>query len=118
MSKNFSISSYEFSDDLESKLYQNHRDFLLWPIVYLLKDESTKDAYVGETTDVITCGLPRGPRPERGLRRRDGQPDLLKLVDPVLDPLTFPWQAINHLTGTSGPTPYRGHSEWEPLTGS
>lgn len=53
MSKNFSISSYEFSDDLESKLYQNHRDFLLWPIVYFLKDESTKDAYVGETTDVI-----------------------------------------------------------------
>lgn len=53
MSKNFSISSYQFSDDLESKLYQNHRDFLLWPMVYLLKDESTKDAYVGETTDVI-----------------------------------------------------------------
>lgn len=53
MSKNFSISSYQFSEDLEDKLYQNHRDFLLWPMVYLLKDESTKDAYVGETTDVI-----------------------------------------------------------------
>jgi DUF2075 family protein/predicted GIY-YIG superfamily endonuclease len=53
MPKKFFISSYQFSEELEDKLYHNHRDFLLWPMVYLLKDESTKDAYVGETTDVI-----------------------------------------------------------------
>lgn len=53
MKKNFSIHHYRFNSELESELIQNHREFLSWPLVYFLNDNQSKDAYVGETTDVI-----------------------------------------------------------------
>ena len=53
MKKNFSIHHYRFNPELESELIQNHREFLSWPLVYFLNDNKSKDAYVGETTDVI-----------------------------------------------------------------
>ncbi|MDR6562790.1 MULTISPECIES: DNA/RNA helicase domain-containing protein [unclassified Arcicella] len=51
---NFSIKQYSFDSNLETKLINNHRKFVNWPLVYLLKENSTKEAYVGETTDVLT----------------------------------------------------------------
>ena len=53
MKKNFAIHHYRFNSGLESELIQNHREFLSWPLVYFLNDNKSKDAYVGETTDVI-----------------------------------------------------------------
>ncbi len=54
MVKNFSITSYRLGEALETEVRFNHRDFLNWPLVYFLCNEQTKDAYVGETTDVLT----------------------------------------------------------------
>lgn len=54
MSKKYSIVEYSFDSNLNTKIIQNHRDYLSWPIVYFLKNQSTKDAYIGETTDVLT----------------------------------------------------------------
>lgn len=51
--KNFSINHYNFDVDLEQQIIVNHRDYLSWPLVYFLNDETSKDAYVGETTDVL-----------------------------------------------------------------
>ena len=52
--KDFKIRQYDFDSDLEKNIFDNERDYLSWPIVYFLNDEDTKDAYVGETTDVIS----------------------------------------------------------------
>lgn len=51
--KSFTITNYQFDDLLEKKIINNHRDYLSWPLVYFLNNESSKDAYVGETTDVL-----------------------------------------------------------------
>jgi DUF2075 family protein len=51
--KNFSISHYAFNNELEKNILDNHRDYLTWPLVYFLNDNTSKDAYVGETTDVL-----------------------------------------------------------------
>lgn len=51
--KNFTITHYKFDNELEKKIINNHRDYLSWPLVYFLKDETSKNAYVGETTDVL-----------------------------------------------------------------
>lgn len=53
MKKNFTIHQYDFRNNLEAELIQNHRDFLYWPIVYFLNNDKSFEAYVGETTDVI-----------------------------------------------------------------
>jgi len=53
MNKSYSICRYDFNSAIESKLIQDQRDFLSWPIVYFLNDIKVQDAYVGETTDVI-----------------------------------------------------------------
>ncbi|GEN78034.1 DUF2075 domain-containing protein [Chryseobacterium hagamense] len=50
----FSIQQYPFDSTLESAIIENHRDFLNWPLVYFLEEEKSKEAYVGETTDVLT----------------------------------------------------------------
>lgn len=50
---NFSIRQYPFDNNLESEIIDNHRDFLNWPLVYFLEENKTKEAYVGETTDVL-----------------------------------------------------------------
>ncbi len=54
MTKNFSITSYHLDETLETEVRFKHQDFLNWPLVYFLRNEQTKDAYVGETTDVLT----------------------------------------------------------------
>lgn len=50
----FTIKQYSFDTDLESTILENHREFLNWPLVYFLEEEKSKEAYVGETTDVLT----------------------------------------------------------------
>ncbi|MDR6546273.1 DUF2075 family protein [Chryseobacterium rhizosphaerae] len=53
--KNFTITEeYSFNNLIETKITNNHKDYLSWPIVYFLKNKKTKSAYVGETTDVVT----------------------------------------------------------------
>jgi len=52
--KKFSISHYNFDTELEQQIILNHRDYLSWPLVYFLNDDLSKDAYVGETTDVLS----------------------------------------------------------------
>ncbi|AZA90279.1 Uncharacterized conserved protein [Chryseobacterium nakagawai] len=53
--KNFIITEeYSFNNLIETKIINNHKDYLSWPIVYFLKNKKTKSAYVGETTDVVT----------------------------------------------------------------
>ncbi len=49
----FSIQQYPFDSNLESIIIENHRDFLNWPLVYFLEENKSKEAYVGETTDVL-----------------------------------------------------------------
>lgn len=53
MDKKFDIYNYDFNSNIESELIENHRDFLSWPVVYFLNNHKSKEAYVGETTDVV-----------------------------------------------------------------
>jgi DUF2075 family protein len=53
MNGKFTISQYNFDSELEKEIIENHREYLSWPLVYFLNDQKTKDAYVGETTDVL-----------------------------------------------------------------
>ena len=48
----FKIESHDFDINSIDSL-DNHYANNLWPIVYLLNDESVKEAYIGETTDTI-----------------------------------------------------------------
>ncbi|WHT39539.1 DUF2075 domain-containing protein [Myroides sp. mNGS23_01] len=49
----FSIQQYPLDDQIENRLIANNREFLNWPLVYFLEEQGAKEAYVGETTDVI-----------------------------------------------------------------
>jgi len=51
--KKFTISHYNFDTELEQQIVLNHREYLSWPLVYFLNDDLSRDAYVGETTDVL-----------------------------------------------------------------
>jgi len=53
MPKSFSISKYPFDFQLELTLLDQQRDHLSWPIVYFLQNNLLKEAYVGETTDMV-----------------------------------------------------------------
>jgi len=50
----FEIKKYEFNADLLYSINSNHYVNGLWPLVYIISNESTKEAYVGETTDAIS----------------------------------------------------------------
>ncbi|MGB5554870.1 MAG: DNA/RNA helicase domain-containing protein, partial [Flavobacteriaceae bacterium] len=50
----FVIKDYEFSSSLFEEFNNNHFAKDLWPIVYILSDDNTKEAYVGETTDMYS----------------------------------------------------------------
>lgn len=50
----FTISSFECNHDLETNVRLLHSNFLNWPLLYFLKDDIKREAYIGETTDVIT----------------------------------------------------------------
>ena len=52
--KSFLIRKYDFSSTLGEKFQDNHYARDLWPLVYILSDGAQKEAYVGETTDVIS----------------------------------------------------------------
>jgi len=54
MDKEFSIFQYDFNSNTEIEITENHRGFLSWPIVYFLNNEKSQEAYVGETTDVVS----------------------------------------------------------------
>jgi len=54
MSAPFQIHQYPFDDQLEFTLLDQQVDYLYWPIVYFLKDWKLKEAYVGETTDMLS----------------------------------------------------------------
>lgn len=54
----FSIHKYALDQELEDKLVNNHQKYLNWPLVYFLErdtgeQELLREAYVGETTDLI-----------------------------------------------------------------
>ena len=49
----FSIKQYPLDNQIENRLISNNREFLNWPLVYFLEKQGAKEAYVGETTDVI-----------------------------------------------------------------
>jgi uncharacterized protein len=48
---NFEIKRYDFNPHLFNDFQNSHTAKDLWPIVYILSDGYTKEAYVGETTD-------------------------------------------------------------------
>lgn len=54
MGKNFTISSFSAQDNFEVDFKQKYGSYLNWPLICFLKDEASKAAYVGETTDVVT----------------------------------------------------------------
>ncbi len=47
----FDIESYKFDETILPAIMGNHYVKDLWPVVYILSDENTKELYVGETTD-------------------------------------------------------------------
>ncbi|WP_276090317.1 DNA/RNA helicase domain-containing protein [Pedobacter sp. JY14-1] len=49
----FVISSYSFNSKLFDELYNHHYARNNWPVVYILSDGTTKEAYVGETSDTF-----------------------------------------------------------------
>ncbi len=51
LNNSFEIRSYDFNPKLFNEFQNVHSAKDLWPIVYLLSDDSTREAYVGETTD-------------------------------------------------------------------
>lgn len=53
-SKLFEIKKYDFTQDLLSKISDNHFVNGLWPLVYILSDGPMREAYVGETTDAFS----------------------------------------------------------------
>jgi len=54
MAKSFQIKEYPFNHKLENLLLDREDFFLRRPIIYLLKNNESKEVYVGETTDMVT----------------------------------------------------------------
>ncbi len=52
--KIYSVKSFNFDTTTELSIRNNYKDYLNWPMVYLLDNKTTKEAYIGETTDVLT----------------------------------------------------------------
>ena len=48
------IDHYDFENSLFENLSTNHFAKDCWPSVYILSDENSKTAYIGETTDVYS----------------------------------------------------------------
>jgi uncharacterized protein len=49
-----SIRQYDFTSDILEELNDNHYAKDMWPIVYVISDDKTNFAYVGETTDTYS----------------------------------------------------------------
>jgi len=54
MSKRYLISTSEFSEQSLIDLSLKHQSFLSWPLVYFLSENEKYEAYVGETTDLVS----------------------------------------------------------------
>jgi uncharacterized protein len=54
MSKRYLISTSEFSEESLTDISLKHQNFLSWPLVYFLSENNKYDAYVGETTDLVS----------------------------------------------------------------
>ena len=54
MQNSFAIKQYEFQPGFLSDINNDHYAKNSWPLVYILSDGRTKQAYVGETTDVLS----------------------------------------------------------------
>lgn len=52
LNNQFVIKDYEFSSNLFGGFNNSHFAKDLWPVVYILSDKDSKEAYVGETTDM------------------------------------------------------------------
>lgn len=50
----FSINKFDFDSSIFSKFSTNHYVKDLWPVVYILSDGVSKEAYIGETTDAYS----------------------------------------------------------------
>lgn len=50
----FEIVNYEFDATVFGKIQDHPIAEQLWPIVYIIHDDKTSEAYIGETTDVIS----------------------------------------------------------------
>lgn len=48
------IKKYNFTNSLHKEIESNHFVKNCWPLVYILSDDSTMHAYVGETTDALS----------------------------------------------------------------
>ncbi|NQY28187.1 MAG: GIY-YIG nuclease family protein [Flavobacteriaceae bacterium] len=48
---NLAVKRYDFNTNLFEEFNNLHYAKDLWPLVYILSDGKTKEAYVGETTD-------------------------------------------------------------------
>ena len=48
------IKKYDFTSNLQKEIEANHFVKNCWPLVYILSDDSSKQAYVGETTDALS----------------------------------------------------------------
>jgi len=53
MSQEFSIQKYDFTNESLNELTNNHYVSDLWPVVYIINDDTKLEAYIGETTDTI-----------------------------------------------------------------
>lgn len=54
LNDSFEIQRYDFDLRMFDEFQQNHYAKNLWPVVYILSDGTTKEAYVGETTDTFS----------------------------------------------------------------
>lgn len=50
----FEIKKYDFNHELLASIGNNFYASGLWPLVYILSDGQTREAYVGETTDALS----------------------------------------------------------------
>ncbi len=50
----FNITTYPFSDKVADLIREDNLVQESWPLVYIIKDDNLKEAYVGETTNVIS----------------------------------------------------------------
>jgi DUF2075 family protein/predicted GIY-YIG superfamily endonuclease len=53
-SLDFEIVNYDFDSTVFGKIQDHPIAEQLWPIVYIIHDDRTSEAYIGETTDVIS----------------------------------------------------------------
>lgn len=53
MNQDFSIHTYDFNLESLAQLTDNHYANDLWPVVYIINDDTKHEAYIGETTDTL-----------------------------------------------------------------